>query len=228
MRQNRNVCCDDCRLKCDLCLTAREMDMAGELTPVHLTYRKHETIARQGDEVTHAIILIKGDAKMYIDGLNKKSIILNILVPSNYIGLMAVFGSAKNKYNIEALTECSTCHIDIEVVKKMYLGNRNFMLKLNTAIDNSITSIMTKLISHNQKQVRGKVADSLLYLSQLYDSTSFELKVTRKELGELSAVSEENVVRSLAELKNENVINVAGRKIEIKDHEVLRKISTIG
>jgi CRP/FNR family transcriptional regulator len=228
MKQLRDICCDQCQLKCDLWLTAREMNMTNELKPVNHLYRKHETISRQGEEITHAMILLDGNAKMYIDGINRKSIILNILIPSNYIGLMAVFGSARYKYNIEAITDCTTCHIDIEIVKKMYHGNQNFMQKLNTAIGESVSSIMSKLISLNQKQIRGKVAESLLYLSQLYDSVKYTLTLTRKELGELSAISEENTVRVLAEFRNEGIIDIRGREIEIKEPDLLRKICAIG
>jgi CRP/FNR family transcriptional regulator len=204
------------------------MNMTDELKPVNYMHRKHETISRQGDEITHAIVLLEGNAKMYIDGINRKSIILNILIPSNYIGLMAVFGSARYKYNIEAITDCITCHVDIEVVKKMYNGNQSFMLKLNTAIGESVSSIMSKLISLNQKHIRGKVAESLLYLSQLYDSRKYTLTLTRKELGELSAISEENTVRALAEFRKEGIIEIRGREFEIKNPDLLRKISSLG
>jgi CRP-like cAMP-binding protein len=228
MKQLRDISCDKCHLKCDLWLTAREMNMTDELKPVNYMHRKHETISRQGDEITHAIVLLEGNAKMYIDGINRKSIILNILIPSNYIGLMAVFGSARYKYNIEAITDCITCHVDIEVVKKMYNGNQSFMLKLNTAIGESVSSIMSKLISLNQKHIRGKVAESLLYLSQLYDSRKYTLTLTRKELGELSAISEENTVRALAEFRKEGIIEIRGREFEIKNPDLLRKISSLG
>ena len=87
---------------------------------------------------------------------------------------------------------------------------------------------MSKLISLNQKQIRGKVAESLLYLSQLYDSLKYTLTLTRKELGELSAISEENTVRVLAEFRNEGIIEISGREIEIKEPDLLRKISAIG
>jgi len=114
------------------------------------------------------------------------------------------------------------------MVKMMYFNNHNFLLKLNNAFGNSVSVIMKKLISLNQKQLRGKVADSLLYLSTLYESKKFALTITRKELGELSAISEENAVRVLTEFKNEGVIDMNGKEIVLINTGLLETISNVG
>jgi CRP-like cAMP-binding protein len=220
--------CQTCKLKCDIFFTAREMGIEDDLAPEQVVYKKHELICRQNAEITHAIILIEGNAKMYIDGMNNKNIILNILLPSNYIGLLSIYGSTTYAYNVAALNECRTCHADINLLKKLYYENHNFLLKLNSAFGNSVNNIMQKLISLNQKQIRGKVAESLLYLAQLYDANTFELTITRKELGELSAISEENAVRVLTEFKNEGIIGLEGKEISLKMPDLLKKISAFG
>ncbi len=228
MRIVEKTSCETCNHKCDIFLTSKEMRLEQELHPRQVVYKKHESICRQNAVVTHAIILSEGDAKMYIEGINGKNIILNILMPSNYIGLLAVFGSPNYSYNVSALTTCHTCHIDIETIKKLYYHNHNFLIQLNQAFCGSVSAIMKKLISLNQKQLRGKVAESLIYLSQLYGSNNFSLTITRKELGELSAISEENAVRVLTEFKNEGIIGLNGKMIEILDLAVLQKINSIG
>ena len=228
MRLIQNENCETCKLKCDIYLTAREMNIEKELKPVQIIYKKYETICRQNAGVTCASILVDGNAKMYIDGINRKNIILNILVPSNYIGLTSVFGSTGYSYNVAALNECRTCQVDIELVRTMYYANHNFLLKLNQAFGNSVSAIMGKLISLNQKQLRGKVAGSLLYLADLYESKKFILAITRKELGELSAISEENAVRVLTEFKNEGIIDIKGKEIELVNTGLLETISNVG
>ena len=52
--------------------------------------------------------------------------------------------------------------------------------------------------------------------------------LTRRELGELSAISEENTVRLLTELKQEGIIGVEGKHITILDERLLKKISEVG
>jgi len=220
--------CSDCSLKCDIYLTAKEMNIENELNAVTITYKKYENICKQNTIATKSIILVDGNAKMYIDGINNKNIILNILLPSNYIGLLSIFGAPNFQYNVAALTKCITCQIDIDFIKLLYYNNHNFLTRINIAFVKSVSSIMNKLISVNQKQIRGKVAESLLYLSQLYESSKFELTITRKELAELSAISEENAVRVLTEFKNEKIIDIIGKTIELVDIEMLKKLNIIG
>jgi len=87
---------------------------------------------------------------------------------------------------------------------------------------------MNKIICLNQKNIRGRIAESLLYLSGFHGSEKYNLSVTRKELGEMSAISEENTVRLLTELKKEGIIKIEGRDVTIKDKMLLKKISELG
>ena len=228
MRFIRKANCRDCNVKCDIFFTAREMGLEQELEPLHVQYRKREAICRRNEEITHAIVLLEGHAKMFMEGMNYKNIILNILMPSNYIGLISVFGLPEYNYGVAALGPCLTCHVDMGLVRKMYHGNPNFLMKLNRQFGQTVRFIMEKLVSLNQKHIRGKIAGSLIYLSELYESDSFTLTLTRRELGELSAISEENAVRVLAEFSNEGIIAVRGRELELRDREALERISLVG
>lgn len=228
MKPSPSGSCLQCRQRCDLFLTAREMGLEEHLQARQVHYRRHEHICRQHEMASRAIVLLSGNAKMFIEGLNGRNIILNILLPSNYIGLMAVIGNHPYPYSVSALSPAITCHVDLGTIRKMYEANPGFMLSLNDAFCHSVNAIMAKLISLNQKQLRGKMADSLLYLSKLYESRAFDLSLTRKELGELSAISEENAVRILTEYKNEGIISLEGRRIELLDMETLSWISANG
>lgn len=220
--------CKTCTIKCDLYLTSLEMGLEQECNPVHVQFRKHEVVCIQNGLITHAMAITQGAAKMHIDGINKRSIILNILLPSNLIGLIAVYGTTHYPYNVTALSNCNVCQVEIGFVRKIYTNNQSFQNSLNHWLGHSVTAIMEKMISLNQKQVRGKVAESLLHLSDLFDSERFTLPITRKELGEMSAITEENTVRVLTEFKSEGIINIQGREIILNDKTLLKKISAIG
>ncbi len=220
--------CLACNSTCDIFLTAKEMNLEQELNPVHIVYKKHEIICREHASITHSINLVEGNAKMFVSGLHGKNIMLSILMPGNYIGLTAIFGSAKYAYNVSALTPCHTCQVNIGLVKRMYHNNSLFQEKLNKAFGITMANMMSKLVSLNQKQMRAKVAESLLYIAQLFESNRFVLPVTRKELGELSAITGENVVRVLSEFKQEGIIQLEAKEVIILQPEVLKNISLAG
>lgn len=229
MKFTKNNNCNDCTLKCDIYKALKE---SGEdfsvIKPVHVYYDRNEYICKQGSSVTHAIYLVEGSAKLFIEGLNNRNITLYIITPDSYIGLLSFFETPYYSYSVKAIENSRICMVDIDTMKKLYAGNHDFLLKLNKAFGKSVKSILGKIITLNQKNIRGRIADSLLYLSELYKSDSFNMLLSRKELGELSAISEENAVRLLTELRKEGIINVTGKNITIVDKKLLRKISEIG
>ncbi len=229
MKVTRKITCPDCSLKCDIykTMSAAQMDFA-LANAIHAKFRRHELICKQGCNVSHAIYLVRGTAKFYIEGLNNRNIILYLMKPPAYIGLLSFFESVHYSYSVAALEECEVCMIDLQFLKKLYIEQHELLLKLNKAFGKSVTNIMKKIISLNQKQIRGRVAESLIYMSEFYDSEEFDLPLTRKELGELSGISEENAVRLLSEFRQENIIESNGRHIVIQDMRLLRKISDLG
>jgi CRP/FNR family transcriptional regulator, polysaccharide utilization system transcription regulator len=229
MRFSRKIRCDSCQLKCDIYSTLTGNGTIQDIvSPLHAHFRKHDIICKQGTEVTHALFLVKGSAKLYIEGLNNRNIILYILKPPAYIGLLCFFDHPEYSYTVGALEDSEVCFIELDLVKKLYIKNHELLLRLNNAFGKSVSAIMKKIISLNQKQIRGRFAENLLYLAQFYDSLKFHLDLTRKEVGEMIAISEENAVRLFTEFSNENIISAKGREIEILDMSLIQKISEVG
>lgn len=221
--------CSTCQLKCDIysALIKSGRDIK-EIKPLHAHFRKHDIICKQGSEVTHALFLIKGTAKLYIEGMNNRNIILYLLKPPAYIGLLSFFEGNYYSYSVTALEESEVCFIELKLVKDLYIENHELLLSLNQAFGKSVSNIMKKIITLNQKQIRGRIAESLIYLSNLNNSHFFNLGLTRKEMGEMVAISEENTVRLLSEFAKETIISIKGREVEILDMPLLKKISEVG
>lgn len=229
MKFLKNFDCNLCILKCDIHpVMDRSGNPSGSITPLHAQLKKHDVICKQGTEVTHAVFLVKGSAKLYIEGLNNKNIILYILKPPAYIGLLSFFESPVYFYSVSALEDSEVCFIELDIVKKLYIENHDLLLKLNKAFGKSVSNIMKKIISLNQKQIRGRIAENLIYLSDINKSCTFHLGVSRKEIGEMSAISEENTVRLLSEFSREKIISIKGKEVEILDMPLLKKICEVG
>lgn len=229
MKFSKNCNCKECILKCDIYPTLiRTGSNCDEIKPLHANFKKHDNICKQGTEVTHAIFLVKGSAKLYIEGINNRNIILYILKPPAYIGLLSFFESPYYFYSVSALEESEVCFIELDMVKKLYVENHDLLLSLNKAFGKSVSNIMRKIISLNQKQIRGRIAENLIYLSEINHNHRFHMGVTRKEMGEMAAISEENTVRLLSEFSRENIISIKGKDVEILDMPLLKKICEVG
>ena len=229
MKFTKEFNCAECRIKCEVYKTvlAQGRDYR-EIHPMQVNLSKNENLCKQGSKVSYAIYMVSGTAKLFIEGINNHNIILYILKPHSYIGLLSFFETPTYHYSVKPLEDTVACLVDLKFIKELYIQNHNFLISLNKAFGKSVASIMQKIITLNQKNIRGRVADSLLYLSDLHGSGSFNMLLTRKELGELSAISEENTVRLLSEFRTEGIINVNGKHIEILDKPLLRRISDLG
>jgi len=229
MRITRNVACEDCRQKCDiydaLQLTGRSFSGTNI---VQAQFCKRERICKQGENVSHAIYLTDGTAKLFIEGINGHNIILYLMKPPAYIGLLSFFESIHYTYSVTAIEDSKVCMVDLDLLKQLYLEDHDVLLKLNKAFGKSVASIMNKIICLNQKNIRGRIAESLLYLAHFYGAEKYQLSITRKEIGEMSAISEENTVRLLTELRQEGIINITGRELKIVNKTLLKKISELG
>lgn len=229
MRITRQTPCEDCGHRCDLFdFFNKSGKTIPEATIISAKFRKHEKICRQGENVTHAIYLTEGTAKLFIEGINGHNIILYLMRPPAYIGLLSFFESIHYTYSVTAIEDSQVCMVKLDLLKALYLENHEVLLRLNQAFGKSVALIMKKIICLNQKNIRGRIAESLLSLATFNGSNSFRLPVTRKELGEMSAISEENTVRLLTELKNEGIISIQGREVTIIDAALLGKISDLG
>jgi len=229
MKVTKKVSCDACSNRCDIYESVRLTGASfSGAKAIQVQFRKSEKICRQGDIVTHAIYLVEGTAKLFIEGINGHNIILYLMKPPAYIGLLSFFESIKYTYSVTSLEDSKVCMVDLDYLKSLYLENHDVLLRLNKAFGKSVALIMNKLICLNQKNTRGRIAESLLYLSGFYGTNRFNLSVTRRELGEMSAISEENTVRLLTEMKKEGIISIEGRKISLNDKNLLKKISDLG
>jgi len=193
-----------------------------------VTFKRGENICKQGTEVTHALYLAKGSVKLYIEGKNK-NLILKIINDSKYIGLQSLFADNVYNYTVTALEDVQVCMIKKEIILDLAKNNAAYLFELTKTLSESTNFVYKKIFDFNQKQLRGRLADVLLYFAEeIYKSNTYELKLNRRELAEYSAMSMENAVRILAEFRKDGIIELNGRIFNILQPEILRKIGELG
>ena len=83
--------------------------------------------------------------------------------------------------------------------------------------------------NRTQKQIRGKIADVLMELSdRIYNSQIFNIPLTQEDLGNLVDSSRESVSRVLTEFEKDGIIRLSGKKVEIINKKSLMLISANG
>ncbi|MBI5219444.1 MAG: Crp/Fnr family transcriptional regulator [Bacteroidia bacterium] len=220
--------CVDCTFKKHFfsLMTTEELDALNS-NRLEVKYKKGDLICKQGTTPTHIICLYNGIAKVYIEGNN--NFLLSILTSQNYIGIQSSFNCASGKeplfhYSVAALDDSYACLLDIQTFRTIVHINHAVCLEVLAYICSIESDFLKKVEVLSQKNPHGRIADTLLYLSELFNTDRIDMKLTRKDIAELSYTSLENTIKILSELKSDKIINLDGRKLELLDKKKLQKI----
>jgi len=209
-------------------LTEQERELV-EKNQVSVVYKKGETICKQGSFASHIMFLEKGLVKIYLEG-NPRNLILTITPSNHLVGLPSIYeGNNTFLYSVATYVDSTVRLIDVNVFKQLIRSNANFASKIINVLNENTAQAYGRFYCLTRKQLHGRLADILLCLSdRIFKNHSFNLPLSRNDLGELTSMSTESVIRIMKEFKDDNLIKVSGKVIEILDHARMLKISEVG
>ena len=209
-------------------LTKEELNLVNE-NRYEATFKPGETIMKQGSPTSNALFMASGMAKTYIEGLNGKNFILSIALPGRLIMGPGSYVDSRHTYSVAAITAVQACFINFEIFRQLVRINGAFAESLIEDISAKSQLTLNRMVSLSQKKMHGRLADTLLYFSDVvFKNAEYEMILSRQELGEMTNMAKECVVRILKELEDSGVIYSDSSKIKILDREKLIRISEKG
>ena len=200
-----------------------------EKTSVRLTFKKGETILKQGGLSTHVAYLENGIVKFNFESENNKNLILSIVSAPKILGGANLFYKDNNLFSIVALEDCEVVLIESATLLSVMKENAKFSIMLFQLASEMFKKSVLNFISLAHKQKEGRIADVLLHLSsEIYHDKAFLLHLTRKEFAEFAGCSTENVIMTLSKWQNEGIITMDGKQLEIINLDKLKHISKVG
>jgi CRP/FNR family transcriptional regulator len=191
-------------------------------------FQKGDSLIKQGTFSTNVAYLRKGLVKLHIAGPYYEQIVRIVKAPG-YLGLPTTFGDKINQYSVSAVDEAEVCYIDLNTFRNLLRSNPDFSYEIMIDICRNELEVYNRCANRTQKQVRGKIADVLLDMSEkIYDSDTFTMPLNQEDIGNLVDSSRESVSRVLNEFEKDGIIAANGKKIELKNKDSLRLISAKG
>ncbi len=194
-----------------------------------LTYFQGENLFKQGAFAPYVLYVIDGATKIYLQTGYDKQLNIRLAVSGDFLAFSAVFGSSVYNYSSQALMDTTVCMIDKEALKEVLLRNPDFAMQL-TSLNYKNEETLLKLIgSLSYKQMRGKLATSLLYLSsEEFLKLNIFKYLSRQEIADFAAVTTESTIKLLKEFEKEAIIKLEGKEIHILEKGRLEEISRKG
>jgi CRP-like cAMP-binding protein len=113
--------------------------------------------------------------------------------------------------------------MDVSVIRKLIRGKWRFCQPIAKQTSQEGLNTITKLMSQFQKQLPGRVAEMLLFFSEkIYNSQTFNLPFSRRELAEFTGTTKESMIRTLSEFRHDKIIKLDGKRVEIISPEIIQ------
>lgn len=195
-------------------------------------YKKNETIYCEGELPTHLMCLLNGKVKIYKDGVGGRSQIIRMVKPVEYFGYRAYFAKEDYLTAAAAFEPSTICLIPMSAITTLIEQNNNLGLFFIQQLARDLGIADERTVNLTQKHIRGRLAESLLFLKESYgleeDGSTLSIYLSREDLANLSNMTTSNAIRTLSQFATERLITIDGRKIKIIDEEKIKKISKIG
>ncbi|MCX7954518.1 MAG: Crp/Fnr family transcriptional regulator [Bacteroidales bacterium] len=209
-----------------LCLKDNEVEIFLK-KPIY--FKKGETISKQKTNVNYIFLIEHGYVKLTCENLYSHNFIIKIAKGFEFVGLSLLFNTSYQIFTINALTDSKVYFIERNEFERITRENSKFSHSIIELLSSNILFLIDRMNKIATKQAFSRVCDTLLYLSdEVFCSQVIEGFISRKDISELSALSTENTVRILSDLKEMKVIDTLRNEIHILQKQKLIELSNRG
>jgi len=192
-------------------------------------FHEGEVILKQGTRADYIVSVVEGFGKMYIEGIQNRNLILDFVKPWKLMGGPSGLIKEKHKYSVMAIQETLVCFIDMDNLKKVLASNSEFSEQFLIYCSLNYQAALDRLVGISQKQMHGRVADALIYLSEdIYNSQTIGEEISRQDIAEYTAMSKDSAIRVLKEFERDQIVSLHDRQIEVLDSRKLHDIADKG
>lgn len=194
-----------------------------------LLYQKGENLIKQGAFATHVIYVIDGLVKLYLQTGVGRQINIRLAHKGDFLAFPALFGEDYYNYSAVAVKDTTVSMIDREALQGLLRENTSFAMRITTKNLRHEAFLLEIIKNLSYKQMRGKLASALLYLSQpeFVEEDVFSY-LTRQDIGDFASIPAESAIRFLKEFEKEGMLRLGGKDIQIVDMRRLEEISRKG
>jgi CRP/FNR family transcriptional regulator, polysaccharide utilization system transcription regulator len=194
-------------------------------------YKKGQVIFNTGS-YPHGLFCVKsGKIKIYRTGDEGKEQIVRLAKDGDILGYRALLSGDRYSSSAEAIEDAQICFIPKSSFLGLLSSNGTLSMQMMRLLSEDLKLAEHKITDLAQKPVRERVAEALLYLHQTYglenDGITISVTLSREDIANIVGTATETAIRLLSELKNDNIIQLNGKKIAILNHRELVKVANV-
>jgi CRP-like cAMP-binding protein len=196
---------------------------------IHTNFKKDQAIFLQNSPVYSFFFIQKGLIKLHKSQGKKRCSIIKVEKSGDFVGLFDCFSGGIHHFSATAITNTDISILDAASIMKYIHTNPLISETVMNLLAQESIFFLEKLTNRYHKQLPGRIADILLYFRDLFSNgDAFQLPLNRTELAQMAGTTKESLIRTLTEFKNDKIIQLKDREVEINSLEILQTLSRLG
>lgn len=193
-------------------------------------YKKGTVIYREGSRLTGFYCVTRGIIKILKTGIDGKEQIIRFAKKGEIIAYRSLLSQELACTTAKVIEEAVLCHIPYQTLLFLIRNNWQFSHHMLQIVCRELREANDYITDIAQKSVRERLAEVLLLLKENFEldnQNTLQISLTREELANMVGTATESVIRLLSEFRQDNLIELHGRKIKFLDSPGLRRVANI-
>jgi len=190
---------------------------------------KGENLFKQGAFSPYVMHVVEGIILLYLQTGLDKQINIRLAKAGDFLAFSSIFGENIYTYSAIALKNSRICMIDKAALNLLLLKNPEFAMRITSKNYKNEAHLLEIIKNISFKQMRGKLATTLLYLSG-DDFTNEDIfqYLNRQDIADFSSISSESAIKFLKEFEKEGILKLKGKDIKVTKKDKLEEIAKRG
>lgn len=191
------------------------------------TYKKKQHIFMEGDHPSNVFMVKSGSVRSYMVYQDGREITTGMFVSGEFVGYDSVLLNKPYSENAETLEPSELNLISREEFNALLFKNPGISKKFIELLSGNVKEKQEQLLKLAYNSVRKRIADALVSLGEKFGekgSDSGSIKISRDDLASIVGTANETISRTLADFKDEGLIEKEASTIRILSISKLKKI----
>jgi CRP-like cAMP-binding protein len=195
-----------------------------------ITVKKGNQIAGNRMFLQGVYVMASGVAKICQQGPKGREFIFRLVKEGDLFGYRMNSEETVSRLAVEAVEDCGVCYINKDDFEKVVNESKEVREQLMIFYHTELSELFARTCSLMEMNVRGRVAETLLYVMNAYsrffrDNHTHRISLSRQELADLAGTTKEQVSRTISEFKTMGLISVSGRFIAVTNPDGLKRFT---
>jgi CRP-like cAMP-binding protein/FixJ family two-component response regulator len=190
------------------------------------TCHKKEFLFMEGQTLNDVYFINKGKVKTYKSNGDGKELITGIHTQGDFLGYVSLLEEAPCNETATILEDAEIAIIPKQDFVSLIYSSKDVARKFIKLLSNNLAEAENRLLDLAYQSVRQRIAGTLLKLKARLEPTTKKeiITIARKDISNIVGTATESLNRTLADFKDEGMIDLVNEGIKILDAAKLERV----